>query len=109
MAVMHLIYVAHREQLPGSAPGSPASSAGSSMTSPRERAFTCVSACHRCYGICLPPLYDAWCYAKTCELLRLLQTAAKQPLSLRAEPRDHGPVVHAVNLHLSNASSCLGH
>ena len=42
MAVMHLIYVAHREQLPGSGPGSPASSAGSSMTSPRERNFTCV-------------------------------------------------------------------
>ena len=60
MAVMHLIYVAHREQLPGSGPGSPASSAGSSMTSPRDRRFTCVlcscSACsvslvakrHRC-------------------------------------------------------------
>ena len=49
MAVMHLIYVAHREQLPGSGPGSPASSAGSSMTSPRDRSFTCVlcsrSAC----------------------------------------------------------------
>ena len=43
MTVMHLIYVAHREQLPGSSgPGSPASSAGSSMTSPRERSFTCV-------------------------------------------------------------------
>jgi hypothetical protein len=40
MTVMHLIYVAHRE--PGSGPGSPASSAGSSMTSPRERTFTCV-------------------------------------------------------------------
>ena len=44
MAVMHLIYVAHRE--PGSGPGSPASSAGSSMTSPRDRGFTCAITLH---------------------------------------------------------------